>query len=97
MTAISPASFAASSGRLPLVNCLLLLGRGEHGAFFDGLVLEGVLDEAQRGGALGVVRLHGLDDLLVDEGFECACFAHDFLPFVFRFLPFVFRAGVQPL
>ncbi len=80
MTAISAASAAASSGRLPFGELvdgvaalldhggqgLLLFGRGERRALFDGLVFERVLDEAQGGGAHGVVGLHGDDDLLGD-------------------------------
>jgi hypothetical protein len=42
----------------------------------DEFVFEGVLDEAQRGGADRVVRLHREDDLLVDLGFEIDGFAH---------------------
>jgi len=43
------------------------------------LFFEGVLDEAQGGGADGVMGLHGEDDLLVDLGFECSCFGHKIL------------------
>jgi len=31
---------------------------------------------AQRAGALGVMRLHGGDNLLTDQDFECAGFGH---------------------
>jgi len=52
---------------------LLTLGGGEGGALLNGLVLEGVFDEAQRGGALAVVGLHGGDNGLTDQSFQCAC------------------------
>jgi hypothetical protein len=48
---------------------LLGLGLREDFALLDGLVLERILDEAQRAGADRVVSLHGGNDLLVDDGF----------------------------
>jgi len=56
-----------------------LCGR-EGLALLDGLVLERVLDEAQSGGADRIVGLHGGNDLLGDDEFECACVGHGLLP-----------------
>ena len=55
---------------------LLFLGWRERLTLFNSLVLERVLDEAQRAGAHRVVRLHGGDGLLRDDGFQCACVGH---------------------
>src|ERR1039458_3483709 len=76
----APADNAGASSSIPRVSLL------------DGLVLERVLDEAQCAGADGVVGLHGGDDRLADEGFECACVGHGGS---FRAIKLAVRLGVR--
>ena len=50
--------------------------RCQCGALFNGFIFQRGLDEAQSTGTFGVMRFHGRDHVLIDEGFEFAWFGH---------------------